>query len=54
VKLDPRLITVLVERSIKFYEDELFGVKFPFPKLDHVICPDVRFTAMESAGCITY
>jgi len=29
-------------------------MKFPFPKLDHVICPDVRYTAMESAGCITY
>ena len=53
-KLDPRNITVLVERTIKFYEHELFGFKFPFKKLDHVLCPDVRYAAMESAGCITY
>ena len=53
-KLDPRNITVLVEKTIKFYEDELFGMKFPFRKLDHVVCPDVRYAAMESAGCITY
>lgn len=53
-KLDPRHITVLVERTIKFYSETLFGQKFPFPKLDHVLCPDVRYAAMESAGCITY
>ena len=53
-KIDPRAITVLVEKSIKFYEEELFGCKFPFAKLDHVLCPDVRYAAMESAGCITY
>ena len=44
---------MLVERTIKFYED-IFGFGFPFRKLDHVICPDVRYSAMESAGCITY
>jgi aminopeptidase N len=44
----------LVEKTIKFYENELFGYKFPFKKLDHVLCPDVRYAAMESAGCITY
>jgi aminopeptidase N len=43
-----------VEKTIKFYENELFGMKYPFEKLDHVICPDVRYSAMESAGCITY
>lgn len=48
------LICVLVEKTIKYYENELFGMKFPFRKLDHVICPDVRYAAMESAGCITY
>ena len=32
----------------------MFGIKFPFKKLDHVLCPDVRYAAMESAGCITY
>lgn len=52
--LDPRNISVLVEKTIKFYSDELFGYEFPFRKLDHVICPDVRYAAMESAGCITY
>ena len=44
----------MVEKTIKFYENELFGIKYPFEKLDHVICPDVRYSAMESAGCITY
>jgi len=53
-KMDLRQITILVEKTIKFYEQELFGMKFPFRKLDHVICPDVRYAAMESAGCITY
>ena len=53
MKLDPRNVTVLVEKTIKFYES-IFGVKFPFRKLDHVLCPDVRYAAMESAGCITY
>ena len=53
-KLDPRMITHLVDKTIKFYEDELFGYKYPFEKLDHVVCPDVRYAAMESAGCITY
>lgn len=32
----------------------MFGCKYPFAKLDHVLCPDVRYAAMESAGCITY
>lgn len=54
VKLDPRNVTVLVEKTIKFFEAELFGCKYPFQKLDHVLCPDVRYAAMESAGCITY
>lgn len=52
-RLDPRNITVLVEKTISFYE-QVFGIKFPFRKLDHVLCPDVRYAAMESAGCITY
>ena len=32
----------------------MFGMKYQFKKLDHVICPDVRYAAMESAACITY
>ena len=54
MKLDPESITILAEKTIKFYEDVLFDFKFPFEKLDHVFCPDVRYCAMESAGCITY
>ena len=53
-KVVPNFITDLVENTIVFYENELFGTKFPFPKLDHILCPDVRYAAMESAGCITY
>ena len=44
---------MLSEKTIKFYEEK-FDFKYPFSKLDHVVCPDVRYAAMESAGCITY
>lgn len=53
-RLDPRSVCFLAELTTKFYEEVLFGCKFPFPKLDHVLCPDARYAAMESAGCITY
>ena len=46
-------MTILAEKTVKFYEEK-FGMAYPFSKLDHVICPDVRYAAMESAGCITY
>ena len=52
-RLNPQKITVLAEKTIKFYE-KIFDYDYPFSKLDHVICPDVRYAAMESAGCITY
>ena len=53
-RLNPKQITLLCEKTIKYYSEELFGMPYPFDKLDHVICPDVRYAAMESAGCITY
>lgn len=46
-------MTILAEKTIKYYEEN-FDFKYPFSKLDHVLCPDVRYAAMESAGCITY
>jgi len=52
-RIDPLWISLLAEKTIKFYEEK-FDFKYPFSKLDHVVCPDVRYAAMESAGCITY
>jgi aminopeptidase N len=43
----------ITDQTIKFYEN-LFDMKYPFSKLDQVVCPVVRYTGMESAGCIVY
>ena len=32
----------------------MFGMRYPFSKLDHVMCPDFKYGGMENAGCITY
>ena len=39
--------------TIEFYQKN-FGARYPFSKLDHVMCPDYKFGAMENVGCITY
>ena len=39
--------------TIEFYE-HIFGFEYPFTKLDLVLCPMVRYTAMECAGCIVF
>ena len=52
-KLDTKLFLDVSTQSIKTYE-QLFLVKYPFRKLDHVICPDFKYGGMENAGCITF
>ena len=39
--------------TIKFFS-ESFGHPYPFTKVDHVMCPDYMYGAMENVGCITY
>ena len=43
----------LCKKTIDFFE-HIFGKTYPFEKLDLVLCPMVRYTAMESAGCIVF
>ncbi len=32
----------------------LFGFKYPFEKLDLVMCPEFKYGGMENVGCICY
>jgi aminopeptidase N len=43
----------ITKTTLTLYQD-LFGQRYPFSKLDHVMCPDYKFGAMENVGCITY
>ncbi|MBQ6394667.1 M1 family metallopeptidase [Candidatus Saccharibacteria bacterium] len=36
------------------YYDDLFGIKYPLPKLDQVALPDFEAGAMENWGLVTY
>jgi aminopeptidase N len=47
------LIFTVTKTTINFYQKS-FGVRFPFTKIDHVMCPDYKHVAMENVGCITY
>ncbi|XP_017039012.1 aminopeptidase N-like [Drosophila ficusphila] len=40
-------------KVLKFYE-QLFGTKFPLPKLDQIALPDFNAGAMENWGLVTY
>lgn len=30
------------------------NVPYPYSKMDHIICPEYNWGAMENVGCITY
>jgi aminopeptidase N len=47
------LIFCVSKQTINFYQQS-FGVRYPFSKLDHVMCPDYKHGAMENVACITY
>ena len=51
--LNHELIFGITKTSICFYQKN-FGQRYPFTKLDHVICPDYKYGAMENVACITY
>lgn len=39
--------------AIKYYET-IFQMPYPFKKLDSIVCPNVRYSGMESAACIVF
>lgn len=47
------LVYGITKTTINFYQ-ESFGARYPFTKVDHVMCPDYKYGAMENVGCITY
>jgi aminopeptidase N len=47
------LLTGITKTTLTLYENT-YGHKFPFSKVDHVMCPDYKYGAMENVGCITY
>lgn len=48
-----KLIFGISKTTIDFYQKN-FGHRYPFSKVDHVMCPDYKYGAMENVGCITY
>ena len=44
---------IIIKRCIQFYE-KIFGIKYPFFKIDSIFCPEFIYSAMENPGCITY
>ena len=47
------LVFGLTKTTLDFYQKN-FGQRYPFTKVDHVMCPDYKYGAMENVGCITY
>jgi len=47
------LVTGVTKTTIDLYQKS-FGQRYPFSKIDHVMCPDYKYGAMENVGCITY
>lgn len=43
----------VTKTTIELYQKS-FGQRYPFSKVDHVMCPDYKYGAMENVGCITY
>lgn len=47
------MIFGVTKTTLTLYQD-IFGQRYPFSKVDHVMCPDYKYGAMENVGCITY
>lgn len=47
------LVFGVTKTTVAFYQEN-FGQRYPFQKVDHVMCPDYKYGAMENVGCITY
>mmetsp|Transcript_23447 Transcript_23447/g.36126 ORF Transcript_23447/g.36126 Transcript_23447/m.36126 type:complete len:131 (+) Transcript_23447:669-1061(+) len=51
--LDYELVFDTTKTTIDLYQKTV-GQRYPFSKVDHVMCPDYKYGAMENVGCITY
>jgi aminopeptidase N len=49
----PKMVFGVTKTTIELYQKN-FGARYPFSKVDHVMCPDYKYGAMENVGCITY
>lgn len=47
------LIMGITKTTLDLYQ-KTYGCRYPFSKVDHVMCPDYKYGAMENVGCITY
>ena len=47
------LVMGITKTTLDLYQ-KTFGHRYPFTKVDHVMCPDYKYGAMENVGCITY
>lgn len=47
------LVLGVTKTTLDLYQ-KTFGARYPFSKIDHVMCPDYKYGAMENVGCITY
>jgi aminopeptidase N len=43
----------ITKTTLDLYQ-KTYGHRYPFSKVDHVMCPDYKYGAMENVGCITY
>jgi aminopeptidase N len=51
--INPIEVIQVAKQAIRNYE-YLFKQKYPFSKLDHVMCPEFKYGGMENVGCIEY
>jgi aminopeptidase N len=51
--LKHELIFGITKTTLDLYQ-KTYGCRYPFSKVDHVMCPDYKYGAMENVGCITY
>jgi aminopeptidase N len=46
-------VAVIAKRAVKNFES-LFSFKYPFEKLDLIMCPEFKYGGMENVGCICF
>jgi aminopeptidase N len=46
-------VSIISKKAVRNFE-KLFGIKYPFEKLDLVMCPEFKYGGMENVGCICF